>query len=90
MNAKRQSSRHKFSVLSMKKAHQGPSYLKYNTHFPVLTVVLRIKKLALLCFISIYYILQGLSWYLFNSNVALVLMSFTTSTFPLDGMAFIS
>ena len=74
----------------MKKAHQGPSYLKYNTHFPVLTVVLRIKNRHYYDFISIYYILQGLSWYLFNSNVALVLMSFTTNTFPLGGMSFIS
>jgi hypothetical protein len=39
---------------------------------------------------SFIYILQGLSWYLFNSNVALVLMSFTTNTFPLGGMSFIS
>ena len=36
------------------------------------------------------YILQGLSWCLFNSNVALVLMSFTTNTFPLVRMSFIS
>ena len=36
------------------------------------------------------YILQGVSWCLFNSNVALVLLSFTTNTFPLDRMSFIS
>ena len=54
MNAKRQSSRHKCSVSSIKKAHQRPSYFKYNTHFPVLTVVLRIKNRHYYDFIFIY------------------------------------